>query len=120
MQQDCDAAVTQVTNVLKSGGFSVLQSFDLQSAMKSSTGWGGNHDYSAHRMVVLLVYAPEGPPATLIFDSYQSQTLVHLGSGRAQPVHPSWIERLSQLLSVTFSMVNPIAPFVEQNNDRAR
>ena len=117
MQQDCDSAVTQVTTALQSGGFSVLQSFDLQSAMKSSTACGGNQDSSARQMVVLLVYAPEGPPATLIFDSNRCQTHVHLGSGPAQPVHPAWIKRLSQLLPVTFSAMNPIESFVEQDRD---
>jgi len=120
MQQDCDSAVTQVTIALKSGGFSVLKSFDLQSAVKPSGGCGCDQDSSTRQMVVLLVYAPEGPPATLVFDSYRFQTLVYLVSGTAQSVHPAWIGTLSQLLPDTFSAVNPILSFVEQNNDHTR
>ena len=117
MQQDCDSAVAQVTTALQSSGFSVLQSFDLQSAVKSSTGYDCDQDSNIRQMVVLLVYAPEGPPTTLIFDSYRSQTFVHLGFGPAQSVHPAWLGRLSHLLPDTFSAVNPIESLVEQDRD---
>lgn len=106
LQEDCDSAVTQVTAALKSDGCSVFQSFDLLSAMKDA-------DSCTCQMVVLLVYAQKGPPATLIFDSNQTQTIVYLICSPSQSAPPGLIEKLIQLNPNAQSYINPITPGVE-------
>jgi hypothetical protein len=114
MQQDCDSAYRNVTTALKSGGYSILRSFDLHSAMKDAASSACSPDSCACQMVVVLVYAQEGPPATLIFDSNQSNTQVYLASDSSQSAHSGWVGSLIQLLLSIFSPVNSVPSCAEQ------
>jgi hypothetical protein len=111
---DCNCAVLQLTTALKSAGYQVVQSFDLHSAMNAH---GGHHsgrdgngncipDSCACQMVVLLVYAQEGPPVTMICDSDELKTNVYLVNDAQQSAHPHRIGKLAQLLPDAFSSIN--------------
>ncbi len=98
MYQDCESTVAQVTTALQSTGYFVQQSFNLRTALNGPSGCANDQDECICQMVILLVYAQEGPPATLVFDSNPSQTLLSLVTGSTQLAHPSLIGKLTQLL----------------------
>jgi len=101
IQQDCDSVVAQVTTALKSAGYFVMQSFDLHSAMKPHSSCACAQDACSCQMVVLLVYAQDGPPATLIFDSDEIRTFVYLVNSPTHTAQPVWTGRLIHLLPDT-------------------
>ena len=113
IQQDCNSVVAQVTAALKSTGYFVTQSFDLHSAMTDNGGCNCDQDSCTCQMVVLLVYAQDESPVTLIFDSNQSQTIVYLVNSPSHFEHPSWIAKVTQLFPNSLSTVNPVTPCVE-------
>ena len=96
--QDCETTVAQVTAALESAGYIVQQSFNLRTAMNGPSGCANEQEECICQMVILLVYAQEGPPATLVFDSNPSQTHISLVTSATQPAHPGLIEKLAQLL----------------------
>ena len=71
MEQECNCTAAQATDQLVSAGYSVVKSFDLDSAIPSRS----NCDC---QMVVLLVYSHSGPPATLMLDGSVSHTSIYL------------------------------------------
>lgn len=97
MPQDCDTTARDVTAALKSSGYSVLRSFDLLSAFKSSGGSSCDPATCSCQMIVLLVYAQEGPPATLIFDGNPSQTWVYFVKDSAHAKNLGWVGQLGHL-----------------------
>ena len=113
IQLDCNSAVLQLTTALRSAGYMVLQSFDLHSAMTAYAGCNCNPDPCACQTVVLLVYAQEGPPVTLICDSDGFQTIVYLVNNSQHSVQPGWIGKLAQLLPASLSSINRMTPWVE-------
>ena len=110
MHQDCACAVTQVTTALESAGYLVQQSFNLSSARHAQSGCACDQDLCQYQMVILLVYAQEGPPVTLVFDSDQSQTLISLATGPSQPGYPSLIGKLPHFLPNVLFPMHPISP----------
>ena len=105
MQSDCDAAVSQLKTALKSASYLVVQSFDLHSAMPTHFGCNCNPDSCKCQMVVLLVYALEGPPVTLICDGDGLQTVVYLVNNPQKSTHPGWIEKFAQLLPTSYPLI---------------
>lgn len=104
MQSNCNSAVQLVSATLKIAGYQVQQSFDLHSAMAAHDGCYCNPESCTCQMVVLLVYAQEGSPVTLIFDDDGFQTSIYLVNS-LQSSRPSWVGKLAQLLPDTFSTV---------------
>ncbi len=99
VNQACDCTVTQVTEQFESAGYAVVQSFDLLSAMDVRTR-------CICQMVVLLVYAKDGPPATVILDGNDMSTSIFLEN---EPER-SFRTKFSTLLS-------PIAGTSDANTD---
>jgi hypothetical protein len=114
IQQGCDSVVAQVTAALKSAGYFVMQSFDLHSAIRPHSGCACAQAACACQMVILLVYAQDGPPATLIFDSDETRTSVYLVDSPTNTAQPVWTGRLTQLLPDTLfpadSMISGVEP----------
>jgi hypothetical protein len=110
INQEFATTVAQVTAILKSDGYFVQQSFNLRTAMNSKSGCTCNREPCNCQMVVLLVYAQEGPPATLVFNGDQSQTQISLVTGASQLAHPELIEKLTYFLPNTIFSNNPITP----------
>jgi hypothetical protein len=113
MQQDCDSVVANVSAALKSAGYFVLQSFNLQSSMTAQASCSCGQDSCTCQMVVLLIYAEEGPPVTLIFDSNQTQTSLYLVNSPNQPLQHGWNEKLFQLIPKTILSTGVVTPMVE-------
>ncbi len=113
VQQDCDSVVAQVTTALESAGYFVMQSFDLHTAMQPLSGCACAQDACSCQMVVLLVYAQDGPPATLIFDSDETRTSVYLVDSPTHTAQPVWTGRLPQLLPEPLFPADSIISWVE-------
>lgn len=71
VNQACKCTVAQVTELFRSAGYAVVQSFDLLSAIDARTR-------CICQMVVLLVYGKDGPPATVILDGNDISTSIFL------------------------------------------
>ena len=71
MEQECNCTAAQATDQLVSAGYSVVKSFDLDTALSSQTNCGC-------QLVVLLVYNHSGPPATLILDGSVTHTSIYI------------------------------------------
>lgn len=98
VNQDCDTVVAFVTTVLKSSGYTVLESFDLQSAMAGHDVCDSLPSACSCRMVVLLVYPRKGQPVSLVFDSNEHQTSVFLSNSVNKPNNSRWVRKLAHLL----------------------
>ena len=101
MHMDCNSAVLQATTTLRSAGYLVLKSFDLHSAIPTPNSCHCDPGFCTCQMVVLMIYAHEGPPVVLTFDSDGSQTLVNLVNNPQQSAHPGMAEKLACLLPAT-------------------
>ena len=112
-QQDCDSVVAQVTAALKSEDFFVMQSFDLHTATQFHSGCACAQDACSCQMVVLLVYAQDGPPATLIFGNDETRTFVYLVEGPTHTAQPVWTGRLTHLLPEPLFPADSMISFVE-------
>jgi hypothetical protein len=112
LQMNCESAVFQVTTTLKSAGYLVLKSFDLNSAAPAPNTCNCSTDSCTCQMVILLVYAKEGPPATLVFDSNRDQTIVYLVKNLSAAL-PVWIESLIPLLQEIVNPAPAVIPSVE-------
>jgi len=116
VQQDCDAVVAQITAALKSAGYFVMQSFDLHTAMQPHSSCACAQDACPCQMVVLLVYAQSGPPATLLLASQASVTSVYIVDSPKNTSQSLWTERLAQLLPDTLFPTDTIISWVEPND----
>lgn len=79
LYQDCDQVVRQLKQILTSAGFLVIQTFDLESALVSITGYccpDHGIDLCSHRLVVLLVYPRKGVPVTLMLHGSDGRTCI--------------------------------------------
>jgi hypothetical protein len=95
---DCECAVAQAASALNQAGYSTLRSFDSHAAMTGQITGGC--------LVVLLVYAQEGSPATLIFDSQDSCTGIYLVSGSHPLNHDGLIQTLKSIFPASLSGLN--------------
>lgn len=108
IQQDCDSVAAKVASAFRSAGYFVIKSFDLHSAMNTHSNCVCAKDTCSCQMVVLLVYAFEGPPATLIFDTDKIQTTIYLDSSLTKTAHREWTDRLTYLLPKTLFSVDSL------------
>ncbi len=97
LDTDCHSAVVALSTGLLAAGYQVIQSFDLHSAMAPVNEHQCSPDSCHCQMVILLVYPQDGAPVTLICNSENAQTMVHLVNSPNQPVSPARIEKLTQL-----------------------
>jgi hypothetical protein len=93
IEQECNCTAAQATDQLISAGFSVVKSFDLDSAISSRSNCGC-------QMVVLLVYSYSGPPATLILDGSVTHTSIYLENDPDRSSRHRLIEVLSGMPGV--------------------
>ncbi|HEX6384736.1 MAG TPA: hypothetical protein VF177_08715 [Anaerolineae bacterium] len=128
---DCDEAVEQVTGALTGAGFRVLRSFDLRQAWRqpiNEAALGGLRAASSFdlrsamtapgdcscpyhgtdpcdcQMVVMLVYASAGSPATLVAHGHNGQTWITLIDTPEQRPAPDVATALIQTLNETVPM----------------
>jgi hypothetical protein len=116
IQKDCATVVAQVTSALKIAGYFVMQSFDLHSAMKAHSDCVCAKDSCSCRMVIILVYTQDGPPATLIFDSDETQTIIYLVYSPTTIAQPVWIGKLTHLLPDTLFPSDSMSSCVDKND----
>ncbi|PKO16623.1 MAG: hypothetical protein CVU39_07310 [Chloroflexi bacterium HGW-Chloroflexi-10] len=90
LNQDCSCTVTQLTDHLMTAGYSVVQSFNLFSTLSE-------YSKCMCQMVILLVYAQEGPPSTLILDGNNFKTFIFLENDPKQSFRTQFLMLLSQL-----------------------
>lgn len=114
IQMDCELVVNKVSTNLRSAGYYVIQSFDLNSALAVRNGQADLMPVCPCQMVVFLVYAKEGPPATLIFERGYSQTMIYLGSDLTSNVQQEWMDRFSNLFAGIFSEADSLVTGEEQ------
>lgn len=103
IRQDCNSVIQRVTSGLKYAGYQVTQSFNLHSALDDHSPCVCAHDSCSCQMAILLVYAQEGPPATLIVDCIESRTNVYLVRNPTNIQQPLWTGNLTQLLPTTLN-----------------
>ena len=116
VKQDCDYVVAQVTAALKSAGYFVMQSFDLRTVMQHDSGCVCAQSSCSCQMIVLLVYAQDCSPATLLFASQANVTSVYIVDGPTNTAQPVWTGRLTQLLPDTLFPADTIISWVEPND----
>jgi len=90
LDQDCRYSVIKVTDQLNAAGFTVVQSFDLQSALAKY------HDCLC-QMIVLLAYFQDGPPATLILNGNHLGTSIFLENDPEGSFQSLLVTELSKL-----------------------
>lgn len=103
VNQDCDSVAAYVTTVLRSSGYTVLESFDFQSALAAHDDCDCMPSSCTCQMVVLLVYPRKGQPVSLVFDSNDLQTTVFLINNANKHNHSRWVEKLARLLPEAFT-----------------
>ena len=109
-QMDCNSAVMQMTMSLKTAGYQVMKSFDLDSIRSNTSECNCNPNNCACKLVVLLIYAIQGPPFTLIIDSNDAYTEVYLENNSQNSLKSGWIGKLTQILTTSLSTLIPINP----------
>jgi hypothetical protein len=78
LQQPCDLAVDWIVEQIRQAGLSVIRTFDLKVARNAQDACPCPHHGTQLcdcQMVVLLVYAGEAEPVTLIAHGYDRQTV---------------------------------------------
>ena len=95
IQMDWNFVVMKMSAFLKSAGFLGLKSFDLDSAEASQSGSNCNPETRSSKLVVLWVYALQGPPAILVIDSNDSYTAGYLENNAK---YSDWIGNLAQIV----------------------
>ena len=95
---DGDTVADQVTRVLRSVGYQVVQSFDSNPISGNITPRSAEQRNCTQRMMIFLVYAPEGSPATLWIESDPTpQSMISLSNEPSE-----WQEMLRQILTDCF------------------
>ena len=104
-----DTAAERVTRILRSAGYQVVQSFDSNPVSGNIDSRSGEQRNCTQRMMIFLVYAPEGSPATLWIDSDPTpQSMISLSNEPAE-----WHETLHQMLTQRFP---PYTAKTSENN----
>jgi hypothetical protein len=79
--QECEAAVAQIIERLKSDGLQVIRSFDLKTARMAHTECTCPHHGTEQcdcQMVVLLVYEGTGQPITMVAHDFEGKTHISI------------------------------------------
>lgn len=100
---NCDRAVALALRLLRENNLRASQSFDLRSAANAPVECSCPHhgsDPCACNLVILLVYEPEGRPATLIFHGYDGQTWIALDVTPEQRPSVSLEQAIRKMLTV--------------------
>ena len=112
LNQNCNCSITNVTNQLNAAGYSVVRSFDLFSAL-------ARYSKCISQMVVLLVYAQDGPPLTLILDGNDFITTVFLENETEISSRSRFIALLSQSPNLYLPLEDHSNDEVDKTNDSA-
>lgn len=102
LEMDCEAVILLIGRRLSRLGIRVVRSFDLQSACASFPDLTCPHHGNAPcdcQMVVLLVYAQTGAPASIVVHSHRSQTEVGLVDSPDQKPNPELVESIRMALT---------------------
>lgn len=108
LPENTDSVELRISSVLRSSGYLVIKSFDLHSATEAHKNWDCTPDSCDCQMVVLLVYAPQGPPVTLLLDGNDFETAVYLVIDSRQPTIASSIQNISQQVPDILLAYNPL------------
>ncbi len=103
LSQTYEAAITQLTQRLGEAGLRVLRTFDLQSACADQPGGICPHHGTAPcncQMTVLLVYARDGLPVSLVVHGCDGQTWLSVEDVPQQITDPSLEATIMQALVV--------------------
>ncbi len=87
-----DAAARRLHDVLTDAGLRVVQSFRLHDARRPASDIGcPKHDGLACdcELIILLVYAQTGPPATIVLNGSDGTTMVSLVAIAGQQEEPA-------------------------------
>lgn len=91
LEQPCDAAIDEVTKQISCAGLRVVRTFDLHDARHAHANCPCPHHGTEQcdcQMVVLLVYAVDREPVSLVAHGYNGQTwfsVVDTPQQRANP-----------------------------------
>lgn len=102
LNMDSEAAIAKTVASLSKAGLLSIQSFDLQAARTAPALCACPHhgtDLCDCQMVVLLIYAEQGYPATLVVHGHQGQTHISLVDTPAQRSAPELQQEILQALS---------------------
>jgi len=91
LDQDCDEAVTWVTDRVRQAGLTLIRTFNLQVARQAQVACPCPHhgtDECDCQMVVLMIYGVEAQPLALIAHGFNGQTwftIVDIPQQRVDP-----------------------------------
>ena len=108
LPEHTDFVELQITSVLRSSGYLVIKSFDLHSAAQTYKDCECATNSCECQMVVLLVYAPQGPPITLMLDGNECETAVYLVNDSSQNANSVTVQNITQQLPDTLLACNPL------------
>jgi len=101
LQADSQTAIEQSMQRLNLAGLQVVRSFDLKAARAAHVGCTCPHhgtDQCDCQMVVLLVYAQDGPPATLVVHGHDGKTQFALVDTPEQRPAPELVDTIVQAI----------------------
>jgi hypothetical protein len=101
VEQPSEEAVRHIIGQLERVGLQVMQTFDLQKARTAHADCPCPHHGAREcdcQIVVLLVYARDLPPASLIAHGHAGRTWFYLVNTPQQPADPSLEERIMNTL----------------------
>jgi len=102
LPQSGEEAIAQAGQLLSSAGLRVMRSFDLRSARTLHGDYPCPHHETERcdcQFMVLLVYGPASPPATLLLHSYDGQTWISLVNAPEQRPGPDLEDAIAQALA---------------------
>lgn len=106
-----DSVELQISSLLRSAGYLVIKSFDLQTVVQNHEGCECITDSCDCQMIVLLIYAPQGAPVTLMLDGNKNETSVYLVNDSNHPAHSNMVQKIAQQLPDTLLAINPLDSF---------
>ncbi len=117
-QSDCGQVIHQVTQLLASKGFLLIESFNLQSARASHRMCPCPHhgtDQCSCQMAVILVYADGTDPVTLTIHGNDQQTELAIDDTPVKPgcraLKNAIVDALVPIYPVTFNYASVVNLF---------
>ncbi len=111
LPEPSDAVEILISSVLRSAGYLVVKSFDLHTAIQNHEGCECRSDSCDCQIIVLLIYAPQGAPITLMLDGNKNETSVYLVNDSNHPAHSILVQKFAQRLPDTLLAINPLDSF---------